>query len=85
MNIVNEIRAHQTTKNGSYSHPISVQNSRKFLSARKFELQRALSLYKAHEMIRLREGLVRFDLNSKSLRNELFSGKFTVLVTMILV
>jgi len=77
VNIVNEIRAHQASKAGS--HPITIQNARKFLSARKFELQRALALYKAHEMIRLREGLVRFDLNSKSLRNELFSGKFTVL------
>lgn len=77
---VNDLRSSQC-KNGAFAQPMSAQNARKFLSARKFELQRALMLYKAHEMIRLREGLACFDLNSPLLREELYSGKFTVLVS----
>lgn len=81
MRIVNEIRRQQASRHGAFSQPITMPNARKFLSARKFDLQRALALYKAHEMIRQREGLIRFDLNSPVLRSELFSGKFTVLVS----
>ena len=52
----------------------------KFLMARKFDVDRALTLYQQHEETRVREGLVRFEPVLDPLRTELETGKFTVLV-----
>lgn len=51
----------------------------KFLMARKFDLNRSLELYKSHETIRFREGLVKFDPLQDPLKRELETGKFTIL------
>lgn len=51
----------------------------KFLMARKFNVERALVLYKQHEIMRIREGLKYFDSSSEPLRKELAQGKFTIL------
>ncbi|KAH9507140.1 hypothetical protein DERF_011838 [Dermatophagoides farinae] len=51
----------------------------KFLMARKFDLDRSLMLYKSHETIRFREGLVKFDPLKDPLKHELETGKFTIL------
>ena len=48
--------------------------------ARKFDVQRALTLYNAHEVTRFREGLVDIDPKSAVLQTELQTAKFTVLV-----
>ena len=54
----------------------------KFLMARKFDLDRSLMLYKSHETIRFREGLVKFDPLKDPLKHELETGKFTILVSI---
>ncbi|OTF79654.1 hypothetical protein BLA29_007473, partial [Euroglyphus maynei] len=51
----------------------------KFLMARKFDLDRSLMLYRSHETIRFREGLVKFDPLKDPLKRELETGKFTIL------
>jgi len=51
----------------------------KFLMARKFNVERALVLYKQHEIMRIREGLKFFDPSSEPLSKELSQGKFTIL------
>ena len=48
--------------------------------ARKFDVDRALTLYQQHEETRVREGLARFEPALEPLRTELETGKFTVLV-----
>lgn len=53
----------------------------KFLMARKFDLNRSLELYKSHETIRFREGLIKFDPLKDPLKRELETGKFTILVS----
>ena len=53
----------------------------KFLMARKFNVDRALKLYRQHEMMRVREGLDVIDLEAHALRQEVETGKFTVLST----
>ena len=53
----------------------------KFLMARKFNVERSLVLYQQHELMRLREGLSLFDSTKSPLREELLTGKFTVLTS----
>ena len=47
--------------------------------ARKFDVDRALTLFHQHEFTRTREGLVVFNPTEDPLKTELESGKFTVL------
>lgn len=56
----------------------------KFLMARKFDVRRSLELYQSHENIRIREGLVKFDPLNQPLKGELETGKFTILVSVLL-
>ena len=51
----------------------------KFLVARKFDVERSLVLYQQHELMRLREGLTVFDSSTSPLKEELLTGKFTIL------
>ena len=53
----------------------------KFLMARKFNVDRALTLYRQHEMMRVREELDSIDPEAPDLRKELETKKFTVLET----
>ena len=60
--------------------PINFRSSAvKFLMARKFNVERSLVLYQQHELMRLREGLSLFDSTKSPLKEELLTGKFTVL------
>lgn len=56
----------------------------KFLTARKFEVIRALALYEQHEATRTREGLALLYPTQEPLLSELRTGKFTVLVRMLI-
>jgi len=58
---------------------MSERTALKFLISRKFDTDRALELYQRHEITRLNEGLSNIDANDVSLKQELESGKFTVL------
>ncbi|XP_062141757.1 tyrosine-protein phosphatase non-receptor type 9 isoform X2 [Drosophila sulfurigaster albostrigata] len=58
---------------------ISHTTAVKFLYARKFDIQRAVSLYEQHEQIRQREYLYNIDADVEPLRSELQTGKFTIL------
>ncbi|KAL5004309.1 hypothetical protein ScPMuIL_017765 [Solemya velum] len=51
----------------------------KFLLARKFDLQRAIDLYQAHERTREREGLLHVDAFDELLQKELLIEKLTIL------
>ncbi|KAG9509571.1 Tyrosine-protein phosphatase non-receptor type 9 [Fragariocoptes setiger] len=51
----------------------------KFLMARKFDVTRAIQLYKSHEITRLQEGLNDIDPTNEDLNRELNTGKFTIL------
>ena len=62
------------------SGALSWASAVKFLMARKFDVNRALTLYQQHEETRVREGLARFQPTVEPLRTELETGKFTVLV-----
>ncbi|XP_050428050.1 tyrosine-protein phosphatase non-receptor type 9-like isoform X2 [Adelges cooleyi] len=53
----------------------------KFLCARKFDVARAITLFKQHEETRLREGLFGFNCSDKLLKTELQTQKFTILPT----
>jgi hypothetical protein len=59
--------------------PISTSSAVKFLMARKFSVDRALSLYQQHEVMRVTEGLSVFDPTRSPLREELRTEKFTIL------
>jgi tyrosine-protein phosphatase non-receptor type 9 len=61
--------------------PLSREASVKFLMARKFAVDRALALYRQHELMRLREKLSEIDANVGPLKEELLAQKFTVLST----
>lgn len=73
--VVNKLRKHRC------SGPLSWSCAIKFLAARKYDVQRAVSLYEQHELTRHREGLVYFDTNTEPLKSELHTGKFTILVS----
>ncbi|XP_031789577.1 tyrosine-protein phosphatase non-receptor type 9 [Nasonia vitripennis] len=70
---VNKCRA------GRRAGPVSWSTAVKFLSARKFEVVRALALYEQHEATRRREGLALMQPTREPLLSELRTGKFTVL------
>jgi tyrosine-protein phosphatase non-receptor type 9 len=72
--MVNKCRA------GRRAGPVSWSTAVKFLSARKFEVSRALALYEQHEATRRREGLALMTPTREPLLSELRTGKFTVLV-----
>ncbi len=59
--------------------PLPWHSAVKFLMARKFHVERALSLYQQHELMRIREGLAQFDPGKSPLQEELQTGKFTIL------
>ncbi|XP_011499069.1 PREDICTED: tyrosine-protein phosphatase non-receptor type 9 isoform X2 [Ceratosolen solmsi marchali] len=71
--MVNKCRA------GRRVGPVSWSTAVKFLSARKFEVSRALALYEQHEATRRREGLALMAPTREPLLSELRTGKFTVL------
>ncbi|KAL0271475.1 UNVERIFIED_CONTAM: hypothetical protein PYX00_008556 [Menopon gallinae] len=71
--IVNRLRRHRC------SSPLSWSSAIKFLAARKYDVQRAVTLYEQHELTRHREGLVYFDTDAEPLKSELNTGKFTIL------
>ncbi|GFT97386.1 tyrosine-protein phosphatase non-receptor type 9 [Nephila pilipes] len=73
--VVNELRR------GQNIGPLSWSTAVKFMMARKFDVHRALQLYETHEIIRRKEGLIRFDPNCDPLKSELETGKFTILPT----
>ncbi|XP_058809412.1 tyrosine-protein phosphatase non-receptor type 9 [Phymastichus coffea] len=73
--VVNKYRA------GRCVGPISWNAALKFLTARKFEVTRALALYEQHEATRRREGLALMQPTQEPLLSELRTGKFTVLPT----
>lgn len=70
---VNKCRA------GRRTGPVSWSTAVKFLTARKFEVARALALYEQHEATRRREGLALLYPTQEPLLTELRTGKFTVL------
>lgn len=70
---VNKCRA------GRRAGPVSWSTAVKFLTARKFEVARALALYEQHEATRRREGLALLYPTQEPLLSELRTGKFTVL------
>lgn len=70
---VNKCRA------GRRAGPVSWSTAVKFLTARKFEVARALALYEQHEATRRREGLALLYPSQEPLLSELRTGKFTVL------
>ena len=58
--------------------PLSRESTVKFLMARKFSVDRALSLYQQHELMRIREKLTSIDItDDNSLKNEVNAAKFT--------
>lgn len=59
--------------------PISRPTAVKFLTARKFNIDRALSLFEQYQRVRISEELYDFQPIQPSLQAELESGKFTVL------
>ena len=61
--------------------PLSRESTVKFLMARKFSVDRALSLYQQHELMRIREKLTAIDIAECPLKDELTAAKFTVLRT----
>ena len=67
------------------SSPVTWSVATKFLAARKWDVARAVALYEAHEATRLREGLVNFDPTQDPLKSELSTGKFTVLVSLLII
>jgi hypothetical protein len=61
---------------------ITPETAIQYLSARKFDIQKAVDLYEANISTRKREGLYGFDCSVDPLSSELETGKFTVLVSM---
>ncbi|KAH8287710.1 hypothetical protein KR054_011817, partial [Drosophila jambulina] len=59
--------------------PISHTTAVKFLNARKFDVERAVSLYVQHEQIRQKESLDTINPDVEPLLSELKTSKFTIL------
>ncbi|XP_022105240.1 tyrosine-protein phosphatase non-receptor type 9-like isoform X2 [Acanthaster planci] len=59
--------------------PVSWKTAVRFLMARKFDVKRALELFKNHAALRQREGLSHLSPTEEPLSRELLSGKFTIL------
>jgi len=51
--------------------------------ARKFDVDRAIQLYTAHDSLRRRENLHLIDINDFEFLRDLESGKFTILVGFV--
>lgn len=60
---------------------ITPETAIQYLSARKFDIPKAVALYEANNLTRQREGLFGIDSKADPLRSELETGKFTVLVS----
>lgn len=60
---------------------VTPETAIQYLSARKFDVPRAVALYEANLAARHREGLLFCDSSVDPLRSELESAKFTVLVS----
>ena len=60
---------------------LSRESSVKFLMARKFTVDRAIALYRQHELMRLREKLTSINPSESPLKDEIIAEKFTVLST----
>lgn len=60
---------------------ITPETAIQYLSARKFDVRKAVELYEANNLTRQREGLFGIDSKIDPLRSELETGKFTVLVS----
>ncbi|XP_065335287.1 tyrosine-protein phosphatase non-receptor type 9 [Cloeon dipterum] len=73
LEVVNKLRRRR------HAGPVSWAAAVKFLTARKFDVGRAVTLYEAHEATRHREGLSQFNPLQEPLSTELRTGKFTVL------
>jgi tyrosine-protein phosphatase non-receptor type 9 len=52
----------------------------KFLMARKFDVDRAIHLYKSHDYLRRKESLNLININDPIFLKDLETGKFTILV-----
>lgn len=61
------------------NQPLAWNTAMKFLTARKFDVKRAIDLYRNHQLTREREDLLYIDLNDKCLQEELQTEKFTIL------
>lgn len=61
---------------------VTPETAIQYLSARKFDIPKAVALYEANNQTRQREGLYGIDSNADPLRSELATGKFTVLVSL---
>lgn len=59
--------------------PVSWSTAVRFLMARKFDVKRALELFRSHGDLRIREGLFNFNPTEEPVSRELLSEKFTVL------
>ncbi|GAB1610995.1 tyrosine-protein phosphatase non-receptor type 9-like isoform X1 [Argonauta hians] len=68
---------HYYIQNGKQSLPR--KTAVKFLMARKFDIRRALDLYRCHQLTRESEDLLYLDVNEKLLQEELQTQKFTIL------
>lgn len=77
IDLVNSSSPHQPRKN------VTPETAIQYLSARKFDIPKAVALYEANSQTRQREGLYGIDSNVDPLRSELETQKFTVLVSKI--
>ncbi|XP_042910680.1 tyrosine-protein phosphatase non-receptor type 9 isoform X2 [Parasteatoda tepidariorum] len=73
--IIKELHLHSNGDKKTWNKSTAI----KFMMARKFDICRAVALFESHEVMRRREGLIRFDPTSDTLRSELETGKFTIL------
>uniref|UniRef100_A0AAR2JK69 Tyrosine-protein phosphatase non-receptor type 9 n=1 Tax=Pygocentrus nattereri TaxID=42514 RepID=A0AAR2JK69_PYGNA len=71
-----EVRCREQSQNAALVSQITAV---KFLMARKFDVPRAIDLFQAYKNTRIKEGIYNINPNEEPLRNELLSGKFTVL------
>lgn len=60
---------------------VSPETAIQYLSARKFDIPKAVALYEANSQTRKREELYGIDSTRDPLRTELATEKFTVLVS----
>jgi tyrosine-protein phosphatase non-receptor type 9 len=75
IDLLNSSSPHQPRKT------VTKETALQYLSARKFDIPKAVALYEANNQTRQREGLYGIDSNADPLRSELATGKFTVLVS----
>lgn len=76
IDLLNSSSPHQPRKT------VTPETAIQYLSARKFDIPKAVALYEANNQTRQREGLYGFDSSVDPLRSELATGKFTVLVSL---